>query len=303
MNSPPLGQAGPSLFCSSANTPFVADPYAHDACRKAASSLSRALRLVTETEHSLTGKAALVTGGGGGIGRAIATALAQADARVIVTDVDPEAEAVAAECGCIFLQADLASQTDTVRLAAEALALYGPVDILVNNAGLQHVDPVEDFPDDMWHRIVQVMLNAPFLLTKRLLPGMRERGWGRVINIASAHSLVASPFKSAYISAKHGLLGFTRTAALETAQDGITVNAICPGYVNTPLVGNQITAQARTLGIPESEVIEKVMLAPSGIQRMLEPEEVASMALYLASRSADMVTGAALSIDGGWTAR
>ncbi|TFU18068.1 3-hydroxybutyrate dehydrogenase [Thermus tengchongensis] len=246
------------------------------------------------------GKTALVTGGGSGIGLAIARAFAQERARVLVHDVK-DASALAAELGGVFLQADLGDPKAVEELGEQA-ARYG-VDILVNNAGFQHIDPVEDFPLETWQRMLQVMLTAPFQLTKALLPGMKAKGWGRILNIASVHGLVASPFKSAYIAAKHGLIGLTRTVALEAGPFGITVNAIAPAYVRTPLVENQIADQARTLGIPESEVVEKVFLAQAAVKRLIEPEEVAELALFLASEKAGAITGAVFPIDLGWTAR
>jgi len=177
------------------------------------------------------------------------------------------------------------------------------VDILVNNAGFQHIDPVEAFPLETWQAMVQVMLTAPFQLIKALIPGMKAKGWGRIINVASVHGLVASPYKSAYISAKHGLVGLTRTVALETGPYGVTANAIAPAYVRTPLVEGQIQDQARTLGISPEEVVEKVFLAQAAIRRLIEPEEVAELAFFLASEKASAITGAVLPIDLGWTAR
>ncbi len=251
---------------------------------------------------SLTNRVALVTGAGSGLGRAIAEALAREGATVLVNDLRPEAHAVAEAIGGIFVQGDL-SEREAVRvLAARALAHGGRVDILVNNAGFQHIDSIEDFPEDTWAQMLQVMLTAPFQLMKYLLPGMREAGWGRVINIASIHGMVASPFKSAYISAKHGLLGLTKTAALETGAAGITVNAICPAYVRTPLVERQIADQARTRGISPDAVVSQVMLEPAAIKRLIEPGEVAALALFLASDQASAITGSSFTIDLGWTA-
>jgi len=252
----------------------------------------------------LADKTVLVTGAGSGIGRAIAEAFARAGARVIAHDLVPSALAVAEAIGANFLQADLADQDAVRALAQAALARAGGrVDILVNNAGFQQIHSVEEFPEATWNRMIQVMLTAPFQLIKYLLPAMKANRWGRIINIASLHSVVASPYKSAYISAKHGLLGLTRTVALEAAPFGVTVNAICPAYVRTPLVDQQIADQARTLNIPEDEVIERVMLAPAAIKRLVEPEEVAAFALYLASDHAGVITGAAHMLDLGWTAR
>jgi len=254
-------------------------------------------------DSSLEGKVALITGGGGGFGRAIARTYADAGARVIITDARDSGREVADEVGGSFIMADLSDMEATRELCREAIEVTGGVDILVNNAGLQHIAPVEEFPDDDWARLVQIMLVAPFQLTKYVVPGMKERGWGRIINLSSIHGLVASPFKSAYVSAKHGLVGLSRTVALEVGEFGITVNAICPGYSNTPLTRNQVADQARTRGISESDVIEKVMLEPAAIKRLVEPDEIASLALYLASEGARSITGAAIAIDAGWTAR
>ena len=248
-------------------------------------------------------RVALITGGGGGFGRAIANTYADAGARGVITDARESGREVAEEVGGSFILADLSDMETTRELCREAIESEGGVDILVNNAGLQHIAPVEEFPDDDWARLVQIMLVAPFQLTKYVVPGMKERAWGRIINLSSIHGLVASPFKSAYVSANHGLVGLTRTAALELGEFGITVNAICPGYSNTPLTRGQVADQARTRGISESDVIEKVMLEPAAIKRLVEPDEIASLALYLASEGARSITGAAISIDAGWTAR
>lgn len=252
----------------------------------------------------LRDKTVLVTGAGSGIGRAIAEAFVREGARVLVHDVTPDAEQVAQAIGGVFLRADLADQIAVKALAEQALAAAdGRVDMLVNNAGFQRIHPVEEFPEAEWNAILQVMLTAPFQLTKYLLPAMKANGWGRIINLSSLHGVVASPFKSAYISAKHGLIGLTKTVALEVAESGVTVNAICPAYVRTAIVDKQIADQARTLNIPEAEVVEKVMLGPAAIKRLIEPEEVAEFALYLASDKAAVVTGAAHMLDLGWTAR
>lgn len=251
----------------------------------------------------LTDKVVLVTGGGSGIGRAIAELFAGEGAHVIVHDLRPEARAVAEAIGGTFVAADLADQAAVRQLAADALAARGRVDLLVNNAGFQHIAPVDEFPEEVWNRMLQVLLTAPFQLTKYLLPGMKQRGWGRIINIASIHGLVASPFKSAYITAKHGLIGLTRTTSLEVAEHGITVNAICPAYVRTPLVEAQIADQARTRGISVDDVLARVMLEPAAIKRLIEPDEVAQLALFLASAHAGAITGSVHNIDLGWTAR
>ena len=251
----------------------------------------------------LTGRVALVTGAASGIGRSIARAFADGGARVLVSDVMDTGHRVAEELGGSFLKADLSSMAEVRALAKRATEVGGRVDILVNNAGFQHVAPVEEFSEETWARMVQVMLIAPFQLTRWVLPGMKERGWGRIINISSIHGLVASPYKSAYVSAKHGLLGLTKTVALEAGGYGVTVNAICPTYVRTPLVEDQIEDQARTRGISTDDVIENVLLEPAAIKRLVEPDEVADLALYLASEKARSITGAAYTIDLGWTAR
>jgi len=250
----------------------------------------------------LKDKTALITGAGSGIGKAIAEVFAREGARLILNDLELGAARLAQALGGVFIQADLSDQRSVRALAQRALEL-GPVDILVNNAGLQRINPVDEYPEDTWNMMLQVLLTAPFQLIKYTLPGMKQRRWGRIINVASLHGLVASPYKSAYISAKHGLLGLTKTVALEVGEYGITCNAICPAYVRTPLVESQIADQARTLGIPEAEVIEKVMLAPAAIKRLIEPEEVAEYALFLASDRAGAITGSAQVIDLGWTAR
>jgi 3-hydroxybutyrate dehydrogenase len=182
------------------------------------------------------------------------------------------------------------------------VAAEGRIDILVNNAGIQHVAPLTEFPDEMWRRIIDIMLTAPFLLTKAVLPGMYAAGWGRIVNIASVHALRASPYKAAYVAAKHGLLGLTRVTALEGAEHGVTCNAVCPSYVRTALVEKQIADQARIHGIPESEVVEKIMVAEAPIRRLLEPDEVAALVAYLCSDDARSITGSAPTIDCGWTA-
>ncbi|TMD99884.1 MAG: 3-hydroxybutyrate dehydrogenase [Chloroflexi bacterium] len=253
---------------------------------------------------SLEGKIALVTGAASGIGLAIARDFAQQGIRVTCCDIDVEqGQAIAAELpGARFQKADMTNGEDLQQLVAQTTAAEGQIDILVNNAGIQHVAPITEFPEAKWRQILEIMLTAPFLLTKAVLPGMYAQKWGRVINIASVHALRASPFKSAYVVAKHGLLGLTRVTALEGAEYGVTCNAVCPSYVRTPLVEKQIADQARVHGIPESEVVEKIMVTEGAIRRLLEPEEVAHLVTYLCSDAASGITGSAQVIDCGWTA-
>jgi len=253
----------------------------------------------------LAGKAALVTGAASGIGRAIAEDLSAHGAGVLLADLNADAgQALAARLPrAVFQSADVRSREQCQALVQRAEREWGGVDVLVNNAGLQHVAPVEKFPEDRWEQLIQIMLIGPFLLTRYALPGMYARGWGRIINVASIHGLVASPYKSAYVAAKHGLLGLTKTVALEAGERGVTCNAICPSYVRTPLVERQIDDQARQNGISRDEVIEQIMLAPAARKRLLEPSEVAALATFLCSEAAAGITGSAQTIDCGWTAR
>lgn len=253
---------------------------------------------------SMDQSVAIVTGAASGIGRAIAEALALRGDRVVVADIDEAGGQAAADAiDARFICTDLSRHEDCQRLVAEALDRYAQVDILVNNAGLQHVEPIETFPSEIWDKMIAVMLTAPFLLTQYVWQGMKANGWGRIVNISSIHGRVASPFKSAYVTAKHGLIGFTRSAALEGGAHGITVNAICPGYVKTPLVEGQIEDQAQTHHLTREEVLQQVMLAPAAIKRLIRPEEIASLVLYLCSEEAGVITGADWAIDLGWTAR
>ncbi|MBA3903474.1 MAG: D-beta-hydroxybutyrate dehydrogenase [Rhodocyclaceae bacterium] len=255
------------------------------------------------TQPDLLGKVAVVTGAASGLGKAIAERLSADGAQVVVADISEKGAAVAGAIGGLFVRGDSARREDCKALIDAAVARYGTVHILVNNAGFQHVSPIEDFPEDMWEKMQAVMLTAPFLLTRYCWPAMKKQRWGRVVNISSIHGLIASPHKAGYIAAKHGLIGLTRTAALEGGAFGITANAICPAYVRTPLVDSQIADQARTRGIPEAEVIEKIMLEPAAVKRLIEPSEVADFVAYLCSPAAGAITGAALTMDLGWTAR
>jgi 3-hydroxybutyrate dehydrogenase len=244
----------------------------------------------------LAGRRALVTGGASGIGRAIAVAFAAAGAHVIILDRDADpANAVADEIGGLAVVADLSDLDAITDLDLD-------VDVVVNNAGLQHVAPLESFPPEKFSFILRVMLEAPFRIIRGALPHMYERGWGRIVNVSSVHGLRASAYKSAYVSAKHGLEGLSKVVALEGAPHGVTSNCINPAYVRTALVEAQIADQARTHGISESEVLEQIMLAPAAVKRLIEPEEVASLALFLCSKNSDSVTGSSFCLDGGWTA-
>ena len=248
------------------------------------------------TDATLTGRKALVTGGASGIGAAAVRALAAHGAHVTVADIDHDAAArLAAEVSGDAWAVDL---TDTAALAQLRL----DVDVLVNNAGIQKVAPIQDVDPADLHRILTLMLESPFLLVRAAVPHMYEQGWGRIINVSSVHGLRASAFKSAYVAAKHGLEGLSKAVALEGAPHGVTSNCVNPSYVRTPLVDKQIADQAATHGIPEDEVVEKIMLTESAIKRLVEPEEVGELIAFLAGPSAGMVTGASYTMDGGWTA-
>jgi len=249
-------------------------------------------------------KVALVTGAASGIGLACAERLSADGMKVVLADLNEKAGSEHAKrLGGTFVAADLGTRGGCRKLVDEALKAHGTVHVLVNNAGFQHVSPIEEFPEDQWDRMLALMLTAPFLLTRYCWPAMKRQKWGRVVNIASIHALVASPFKVGYISAKHGMIGLTRTAALEGGEHGITVNAICPAYVRTPLVDSQIADQAKANRMSPDEVIEKIMLAPAAVKRLIEPREVADFVAYLCGDAAGVITGAALTMDLGWTAR
>jgi 3-hydroxybutyrate dehydrogenase len=259
--------------------------------------LSSTVSNPTVPSPTLAGRRALVTGGASGIGAACARELAARGAHVTVADVDGDgAKAVAEEVGGEAWVVDL---SDT--RALDALRL--DTDVLVNNAGIQRVSAIQDFAPDDFRLVQRIMLEAPFLLVRAALPGMYERGWGRVINISSVHGLVASPYKAAYVAAKHGLEGLSKVTALEGGEHGVTSVCVNPGYVRTPLIEKQVAQQAKAHGIPESEVLAKVMLEQAAVKRLVEPEEVAALVGWLTGPEAAMVSGASWTIDGGWSAR
>ncbi len=258
----------------------------------------------------LKGKTALITGSTSGIGLGIAKALAAEGADIVINGLGDAAEiektraALAKDYGvrAAYHDANMTKPADIRDMCEKAAKLFGNVDILVNNAGIQHVSPIDKFPEEKWDAIIAINMNSVFHAIKAALPGMREKGWGRIINVASAHGLTASPFKSAYIAAKHGVIGITKTVALETARDNITCNALCPGYVLTPLVEGQIADQAKAHKMKEDEVVEKVILAPQPNKKFVKIDEVAALAVFLCTDAAQGITGAEMKIDGGWTA-
>ncbi|MEA2332021.1 MAG: 3-hydroxybutyrate dehydrogenase [Thermoleophilaceae bacterium] len=239
-----------------------------------------------------------MTGAASGIGRAIASRLEADGAEVLAVDLEPDAGGPG-----VPFEADLTTREGNRAAVAAAIDRFGGLDGVVANAGMQHVAPVEEFPEDDWDRLIALLLTSPFLLAKYAWSALREAESGRFIAIASAHGLVASPFKSAYVSAKHGVLGLVKTLALEGADDGILATAVCPGFVRTPLVEAQIADQARAHGLPEERVLEDVVLAPHAVKRLIEPEEVADVVAFLAGPGGRSFTGAAVPMDLGWTAR
>jgi 3-hydroxybutyrate dehydrogenase len=260
-------------------------------------------------KKSLSGKAALVTGSTSGLGKGIAHALAAEGCNIMLTGMGDPAEILALPgelaqtygIKAAYHHADLANPAEIRALMQQAATEFGVIDILVNNAGFQFVSPLEDFPEEKWNAMLAVNLSAAFHTTKAVLHGMRQRGWGRIINIASVHGLIASPFKSAYVATKHGLVGLSKVTALETARDGITCNAICPGYVQTAVVHKQIDEQARVTGIPRERVIEDVILAKHPNKQFVEIEHVAAYVVFLCSDAGSTTTGAAIAMDGGWS--
>jgi 3-hydroxybutyrate dehydrogenase len=248
-------------------------------------------------------RVALVTGGASGIGRACAQKLASQNAKVVIVDINSDkGNEVAASLDGIFVKADLSQRSDCQRAVSETLKHYNRLDILINDAGFQHIDSVADFPEETWDKLLAVMLTAPFLLIKYAWPYLIESEGGRIVNIGSVHSLTASPFKIGYVTAKHGLVGLTKVVALEGGEHGLTCNTICPAYVRTPLVQNQIEKQSHTLGILPEEVEQKVFLAKTAVKKLLEPEDVANYVAFLCSAEAWGITGSVQAIDMAWTA-
>lgn len=258
----------------------------------------------------LAGKTAVITGSTSGIGLGIAEALANQGSNIVLNgfgdanEIENLRNRLSRDhnVGVSYSGADISKPDQIGEMIEGARSAFGKVDILVNNAGIQYVAPVEEFPPEKWEAIIAINLSGAFYTTRMVVPAMKAEGWGRIINIASAHALVASPFKSAYVAAKHGIAGFTKTIALEVAEHGITVNAVCPGYVMTPLVQKQIPEQAKARGISEEAVVRDVLLAAQSTKEFVAVPEVAGLVAYLCSSEAKSITGAVMPIDGGWTA-
>jgi len=259
---------------------------------------------------NLQGKTAVITGSTRGIGLGLAKGLAGAGMNIVLNGLsNPEKVAPVVQeieglgVSCIFHGADMTQPEQIEGLINKAQSHFGSVDVLINNAGIQHVSPVEEFPTSKWDAILAINLSSAFHTIRTAVPLMKQQGWGRIINIASAHGLVASPYKSAYVAAKHGIVGLTKTIALEVAEDNITVNAICPGYVHTPMVDNQIADTAKARGMSEKEVVEKVLLAAQATKKFVTVEELSGVAQFLCSDAAANITGTAMPVEGGWTAQ
>lgn len=261
--------------------------------------------------RGLVGKTAIITGSTSGIGLGIANALASAGLNVMLNGFGDEADIehtrsdLAARHGVkvSYSMADMSRPADITAMITKAEAELGAVEVLVNNAGIQHVEAVESFPPEKWDAIIAIDLSSAFHAIRAVVPGMKARGWGRIINVASAHGLVASPFKSAYVAAKHGMVGLTKTVALELAEHGVTVNAICPGYVLTPLVQQQIPETAKARGISEEAVVRDVLLHAQPTRRFVTTDQLGALAVFLCTDAAASITGAALPVEGGWTAQ
>ncbi len=254
-------------------------------------------------------KTVLITGSTSGIGLGIAKEFAKERYNIIFNGLEPEGPQIAEQIGkehgikTMYSPANMLKPEEIKAMIEQGISTFGAIDVLVNNAGIQFVSPVEDFPEDKWNAIIGINLTSAFHTTKHVWKKMKEQKFGRIINIASAHGLVASEFKSAYVSAKHGLVGFTKTIALEGAPFNITANAICPGYVRTPLVEKQIADQARTHNIPESEVVSKIMLEKQAVKEFVTVESLGKLAVFLAGDTANTLTGTAIPVDGGWNAQ
>ena len=261
-------------------------------------------------QRDLDGRSAIVTGSTSGIGLGVATALAARGANVMLNGFGPEREVEETRAGLmqvhdvavVYSAADLSRAENVVAMVDQARREFGQVEILVNNAGIQHVSPIEDFPPERWDAVLAINLSAAFHATRAVFADMKSRGWGRIVNVASAHGLIASPFKSAYVAAKHGIVGLTKVIALEGAEAGVTCNAVCPGYVWTPLVEKQIDDQARAHQISREDVIRDVLLKQQPNKRFATVEEIGALVAFLCSADAQSITGTALPVDGGWTA-
>lgn len=265
----------------------------------------------SNTDRPLSGRVAIVTGSTSGIGQTVAEALAKAGASIVLNGFGDAAaietlrKTIESENGvkALYSAADMSKPDSIKAMMDETIQTLGAPDVIVNNAGIQNVSPIEDFPPEKWDAIIAINLSSAFHTTRLAIPAMRKQNWGRIVNIASAHGLVASPFKSAYVAAKHGIVGLTKTVALEVAEQNISCNAICPGYVHTPLVDKQIDDQAKVHGIPRDQVIKDVILKAQPNKRFVTTEQIAALTLFLCSEVGSSINGAALAMDGGWVAQ